>query len=74
MTDQRLEEIWRKNFRAFKHNMRLESIIIKAMKQACKEEAENIKCNCKKANKTGETSVMCCNICGKPTEDFWTNK
>lgn len=30
-----------------------------------------IKCQCKPDDTTGETSVMCCNNCGKPTEDFW---
>jgi len=33
----------------------------------------NIKCKCKPDNTTGETSVMCCNNCGLPTEKFWTD-
>ena len=33
--------------------------------------SEIIKCTCSNEIKTGETSVMCCNICGKPVECFW---
>lgn len=29
-------------------------------------------CECKGEERHGETSVMCCNHCGKPTEEFWT--
>ena len=28
-------------------------------------------CTCSNKEKTGETAVDCCNICGKPTEEFW---
>ena len=28
-------------------------------------------CQCNPDDTTGATSVMCCNNCGKPTEDFW---
>lgn len=28
-------------------------------------------CNCTPEEQHGETSIMCCNRCGKPTEDFW---
>ncbi len=31
----------------------------------------NKHCSCEEEDKRGETSVMCCNDCGKPTEDFW---
>lgn len=31
---------------------------------------EDIKCKCK--DSSGQTSVMCCNDCGLPTEKFWT--
>jgi len=34
----------------------------------------NIKCQCNESDKTGQTSVMCCNCCGLPDEDFWTNQ
>ena len=34
-------------------------------------EKQSIKCQCKEEAKTGQTSVMCCNICGLPDEDFW---
>lgn len=28
-------------------------------------------CTCHESEKTGQTSVMCCNKCGLPDEDFW---
>jgi hypothetical protein len=28
-------------------------------------------CVCSENNKHGETSIICCNECGKPTEKFW---
>jgi hypothetical protein len=28
-------------------------------------------CSCVDEDKHGETSIMCCNECGKPTEEFW---
>ena len=28
-------------------------------------------CTCNEEDKHGETSIMCCNECGKPTEKFW---
>lgn len=31
-------------------------------------------CRCPDKIKHGETSVMCCNECGRPTEEFWTKK
>jgi len=34
------------------------------------EAYRDIACDCQ--SRSGETSVMCCNHCGKPTEDFWT--
>jgi hypothetical protein len=33
---------------------------------------KKIGCQCPNGAKHGETSVMCCNECGKPTEQFWT--
>lgn len=30
------------------------------------------KCKCTPDETTGWTQVKCCNICGKPVEDFWT--
>jgi hypothetical protein len=30
-----------------------------------------IGCVCSEEEKHGETSVMCCNHCGNPTENFW---
>ena len=35
--------------------------------------AEGIKCKCPDNIKHGQTSVMCCNHCGLPDEDFWNN-
>ena len=29
------------------------------------------KCKCTPDETTGWTEVKCCNICGKPVEDFW---
>lgn len=35
-------------------------------------ELQNVShCTCTPDETTGTTSVNCCNICGKPTEDFW---
>lgn len=31
-------------------------------------------CTCSKEDKHGETSVRCCNACGKPTENFWQSE
>jgi hypothetical protein len=44
------------------------------MKASYKAGYKEIKCNCDNEIKTGQTSVMCCNICGKPDEKFWSNK
>jgi len=33
-----------------------------------------IGCSCRNDDKHGETSIMCCNRCGKPMEDFWTKQ
>jgi hypothetical protein len=30
-----------------------------------------IGCNCPADQRHGETEVMCCNECGKPTEEYW---
>lgn len=35
---------------------------------------QNDDCECNSEYKTGQTSVMCCNVCGKPDEDFWRIK
>lgn len=34
----------------------------------------NIKCSCPNEIKTGTVAIHCCNICGKPDEDWWGNK
>ena len=36
------------------------------------EDSVSIGCECSNDIKHGETSIMCCNHCGKPTEEFWT--
>ena len=36
------------------------------------ETRKDIACQCPNEVKHGETSVMCCNHCGLPTEEFWT--
>lgn len=41
--------------------------------QGC-EFIQNDSCTCDINDKTGQTSVMCCNICGKPDEEFWKIK
>lgn len=33
-----------------------------------------IGCTCKDEERHGETSIMCCNHCGLPTEKFWTRE
>jgi hypothetical protein len=43
------------------------------MKSSFKAGKRQIQCTCDNEIKTGQTSVMCCNICGKPDEDFWRN-
>lgn len=35
------------------------------------DKAQDFKCKCSEGESTGETSVMCCNGCGLPVEDFW---
>jgi len=35
------------------------------------QEQDSIQCKCKEEDKHGETSIMCCNECGLPTEKFW---
>lgn len=35
---------------------------------------DDIACKCTPDETTGNTTVRCCNICGKPTEEFWTKK
>lgn len=41
------------------------------IEKICEHLNKNIKRQCDNEIKTGQTSVMCCNICGKPDEDFW---
>lgn len=35
---------------------------------------EFIGCTCPQEIKPGQTQISCCNICGKPDEEFWTGK
>ena len=48
--------------------------VAKMMKASYQAGTKEIKCHCDNETKTGQTSVMCCNTCGKPDESFWTNK
>ena len=41
MEEQRLEQIWRDNLRKFNGNIRLDSIIVRAMNEACEEAIKN---------------------------------
>lgn len=34
-------------------------------------QVQDIQCHCNNDDKHGETSIMCCNECGLPTEKFW---
>lgn len=43
------------------------------MKSSFKAGKRQIQCTCDNEIKTGQTSVMCCNICGKPDEHWWSN-
>ncbi len=36
------------------------------------DDMRDIACRCSEEDKTGEPSVMCCNVCGLPTEANWT--
>ncbi len=46
--------------------------VAEMMKASYRAGKKEIKCDCDNEIKTGQTSVMCCNICGKPDEDFWS--
>ena len=48
--------------------------VAKMMKASYQAGTKEIKCHCDNKTKTGQTSVMCCNMCGKPDESFWPNK
>lgn len=55
----------------FKGKSEALSLCIQKLNSICEHLNKNIKCQCDNEIKTGQTSVMCCNICGKPDEDFW---
>jgi hypothetical protein len=38
-----------------------------------RKQKKQLGCSCSPEETCGETSIMCCNNCGKPTEVFWTN-
>ncbi len=52
----------------------MEDTIDRIYRNAIKYTKEDIKCKCTSEQKTGTTSIDCCNQCGKATEEFWTNK
>jgi hypothetical protein len=35
---------------------------------------EQLSCHCSNEIKTGTLSIDCCNICGRPEEDWWSKK
>jgi hypothetical protein len=37
-------------------------------------ESEHLACDCSNEIKTGTLSIDCCNICGRPDEDWWSKK
>lgn len=47
-----------------------EELIAKVMN--LEDKLADIQCKCNPEQKHGETSIMCCNKCGLPTEKFWT--
>jgi chromosome segregation ATPase len=47
-----------------------EELIAKVMN--LEDKLADIQCKCNPERKHGETSIMCCNECGLPTEKFWT--
>jgi hypothetical protein len=36
--------------------------------------SEHLACDCSNEIKTGTLSIDCCNICGRPDEDWWNKK
>ena len=42
-----------------------------ARKELTRQEIMNCNCQCPQEIKTGQTSAMCCNICGKPDDPAW---
>jgi hypothetical protein len=36
--------------------------------------SEHLACHCSNEIKTGTLSIDCCNICGRPDEDWWSKK
>jgi hypothetical protein len=36
--------------------------------------SEHLACDCSNEIKTGTLSIDCCNICGRPDEDWWSKK
>lgn len=49
--------------------------ICQAMQDLEKETAsvKKIGCNCSEKDKHGETKIFCCNNCGLPTVQWWSN-
>ena len=46
---------------------------LKAMEEYAQQQPIS-RCTCTPDETTGTTQVHCCNICGKPTEEFWYKK
>lgn len=55
-------------------NKILFDLIISQAMDIWAEQQASRHCNCSDEDKHGETAVMCCNRCGKPTEKFWQSE
>jgi len=49
---------------------RFEKVVASILKKHIN--SSGIKCSCPREDTTGETKVWCCNLCGKPTEEWWS--
>jgi hypothetical protein len=57
-----------------KANYEIQKLFDKAIKEAVTEALRQppvISCVCPNEIKTGTVSIDCCNVCGKPDEDWW---
>jgi hypothetical protein len=57
-----------------KANYEIQKLFDKAIKEAVTEALRQqpvISCVCPNEIKTGTVSIDCCNLCGKPDEDWW---
>jgi len=79
MEKKKIIEILKKNH--FSHDYystqelldKIADAIIKELKSTSDNNKPDISCKCTEADKHGDTTIRCCNECGLPVEDFWTN-